>query len=149
MEKIIKMIIWSLIVFSTINFTNASEWYIEKLLQINSWVEAFDIELAEIDYYSFTDKQLQNTYEEFIRTANLLKNEIIRKYENREFSYYQTKWIITNYKKFVYFTNQIFYYLSLREQWYTWKDIDYAVIETYKKIRTYYRRLKRLVYRKY
>jgi len=146
--KIITFIIISFFIFLSTTITaEASEWYIEWLLQINSWVEAFDIELANIDTYYFENESLRNTYLEFTKVASLLKNEIIRKYENDEFEYYQTKWIIKNYKKFIYYSDQIFYFLKLREKWYRWKEIDNAVLESYQNIRVYYKRLKRLVYK--
>lgn len=145
MINLLKIIILFSMFFSSATYSFAKEWYIENLLQINTWVEAFDIELIEIDDYYFADENLQNTYEEFKRTSQLLKREIIRKYENDEFGYYQTKWVITNYKKFVYYTNSIFYYLSLKDEGVNDSEIDNAILESYTKIRTYYKRLKYLV----
>lgn len=147
MGKFVKIIIAFFIFISTSNIVNAEEWYIERLLQINSWVEAFDIELTSLDTYYFRDEALRNTYLEFVKVSSLLKKEIIKKYENSELEYYQTKWIITNYKNFIYYTNQIFYFLKLREDWYNWKELDTAVLETYQNIRTYYKRLKNLIYK--
>ncbi len=148
MRKFIKIIITFFIFISTTITINANEWYIERLLQINSWVEAFDIELASIDKYHFKNTSLRNTYLELIKVASLLKDEIIKKYKNDEFEYYQTKWIIENYKKFIYYSNQIFYFLKLREKWYKWNEINNAIMKSYQNIRTYYRRLKRLIYKK-
>ena len=120
MKKIITIIITLTIFFSTINISFAertyNEWYIEQLLDLNIWIEEYDLTLAHITQIYFSDVNTQNLFEEFKRTSYLLNEEIIKSYREWKFDYYQVNWIISNQKKFIYHINRLFYYISIKEQ---------------------------------
>ena len=148
MKKISKFIIPLICFFSIVNNTFASQWYIEKLFDLNYWIEKFEINLPKLDYIDFNKKSTSNKFEKFKKINKSLKKEIISKYRNNEFDFYKTNWIISSHKKFVYYTNRLFYYISLKEKWYKYEELDDAILKSYKEVRTYYRKIKNLVYRK-
>lgn len=147
MKKILSIIIF-IVIFSIPNFANAGEWYIGQLLQFKVGPEAFTMNLAKIKNVSFIDPDTQEVFDSFKETSELLKNEILNRYENDEFEYYTMQWIVSNYNSYVYYTNKLFYYLSLREQY---SDLDseteYGVSKNYSKARNYFKRLKYLIYK--
>ncbi len=102
----------------------------------------------EIKNVSFIAPDTQEVFDSFKETSELLKNEILNRYENDEFEYYTMQWIVSNYNSYVYYTNKLFYYLSLREQY---SDLDseteYGVSKNYSKARNYFKRLKYLIYK--
>lgn len=146
MKKILR--IASIILLSSFIFNNtyAKDWFISELLDLNEWVEKLDIELVNIDNIYFKDKDTQNTFDLFKKTSETLKNEIIRKYENWDFEYYQTKWIITNYKLFVYHTNEYFKYKKLKEKYPNDKEVDNFILKNYSLMRVHFNRIKQLIY---
>ena len=148
MKNFSKLIITLICFFSIANNTFASEWYIEQLLDLNYWIEEYDLELANLDYIYFTDEITNEMFTEFRKINELLKWEIISKYRSNEFDFYKTNGIISSHKKFVYYTNRLFYYISLKEQRQDYKELDDAILKTYKNVRIYYRKVKNLAYRK-
>lgn len=145
MKKIIVSIIVLVISFST-SSVNAS---IDDLLQIPTWPEMFDITTVNLDVYNFNSSAIQNVYLSFSETNIILRDELVRKYNAGEFDFYQMQWIITNYKMFVYHTNKLFEYLELKEQGYSGKTIDTAILRSYQNIRIYYNRMKDIIGRSY
>ena len=110
-------------------------------------MEKYDLELANMDTMYFKNPQTQELHNEFKRVNRILKSQIISKYRSWEFNYYQTKWIITNHKNFVYYVNELFYYMSMKETTRYYTEIDDAILKSYEKIRSNYRRVKILVNR--
>lgn len=151
MKKIIVFIITFTIFFSTINNSFAentfSEWYIEKLLDLNVWIEEYDLNLARIDQIYFRNYETQNLFEEYKNTSLLLNDEIIKKYREGKFWYYQINWIISNQKKFIYHINKLFYNLSIKEIYPSDIQIDDYILNHYNIARTYYKRIQALVYK--
>ena len=86
-------------------------------------------------------------FEDFKETDRLLKDKIISKYRVWDFSYYRVNDIISNYKNFVYYTNKLFYYVSLKESNPSFKEVDIAILKNYRKMRTYYEKIKILISR--
>lgn len=149
MKKFISIIITLTVFFSTINITFAekmySEWYIERILDLNVWIEEYDLALAHIDQMYFRDYNTQMLFEEYKNASLLLNQEIIRKYREWEFEYYQINWIISNQKKFIYHINKLFYYISIKEQNPNYIETDSIILEHYNISRTYYKRTQSLV----
>jgi hypothetical protein len=146
MKKIILLIISTTLFFSTINNAFAtktySEWYIEKFLDLNIWIEEYDLNLAHIEEIYFRDYNSQMLFEEFKRTSNLLNDEW-------DFEYYQVNWIISNQKKFIYHINRLFYYISFKESNPYYNQTDDLILEHYSVARTYYKRVQALIYKTY
>lgn len=132
-------------VLSRVITVSAEEGYLEKLLDLNTGIEVFDINTATIDPLEFYNPQIQYTYDEFISVDRVLRDEFIRQYRTWEISYYRMADITTNYNNFVYYTNKTFYYLRQRELGYTGKHTDRAIRNGYSNMRVYYTRVKALV----
>ena len=147
MKKFISLIIISLIGFSSVSlvFAMEEEWYLEQLLQIRTGVEWFNIERAQIDDFSFISPTIKSVYTEFKRADRILRDEMMNQYASGELEYYQINGMIENHAKFVYHTNKLFYYLSMKETGQAYgREVDNAIASSYIKLRSYYARLKAL-----
>lgn len=151
MKKITLLIITLTIFFSTINNSFAekqySEWYIEKILDLNIWIEEYDLKLANIEQMYFRDYNTQMLFDAYKNSTTLLSKEIIKKYRAWNFEYYQVNGIISNQKLFIYHINKLFYYINLKEQYPHYNNTDDFILKNYSVARTYYKRLQGLVYR--
>ena len=150
MKKILQISTITILLFFWVNNnTLALEWYsegyIEKLLDINYWVEEYDLELISVKEVYFYTPEFKKMFEEFKKVDRVLKKEIITNYRNGNFDYYQANNIVSNYKNFVYHTNKLFYYVSIKESTPNFKETDTAILKNYRKMRSYYYRVKILV----
>lgn len=149
MKKTISIIIAVIIYISNFNNSFASNWYIENLLDLNTWIEVYNIDLPDLEYVYFYNNNLNNRFNDYVKANEVLKNIIIRKYKKWDFDYYQMQAIVTNYKKYVYYSNKLFYYISIKESNpYYYVETDDAILSNYKLTKSYYKQLKRLIYMK-
>lgn len=147
MKKLIAFIIISLVSFSSASpvFAVEGEGYIEQLLEIRTGVEWFNIERAQIDDFTFISPAIQGVYTEFKRANDILKSEMMNQYNAGDLKYYQMSGMIENHEKFVYYTNKLFYYLSMKETGQAYgSEVDNAIANSYIQLRSYYARLKAL-----
>ena len=147
MKKLIVFIIISLVSFSSASlvFAMEGEGYIEQLLEIRTGVEWFNIERAQIDDFTFISPAIQSVYTEFKRADDILKSEMMNQYNAGDLEYYQMSGMIENHEKFVYYTNKLFYYLSMKETGQAYgSEVDNAIANSYIQLRSYYARLKAL-----
>ncbi len=145
--KKLSLIILALCIFSIGNTTFAQS--IDDLLELDSGLEAFSIETQKLDTYSFRSPQIESVYQRFIVINRILKDELMRKYRNGDFDYYQMQWIIKNHKDFVFHTNKLFYYLSLKDNGMQSKPIDTAIMRSYQGTKTSYNRMKYIISKSY
>ena len=145
MKKILFSFLTSFFIIFISTNTYASEWYIENLLDLNIWIEEYDLELSYIDKIYFINSNTKEIFDNFKVANRLLKDEIIKKYRAWEFDYYQVKWIITNQKMFVFHINRLSHYLSIKEQNHRYLDVDNFILKNYSNARIYYKRVKYLV----
>jgi len=146
MKNLIYIILSIFIFFSISNITSADkEWYIEKLLDLNYWIEEYKIQINDLEYVYFYDTKSQKMYDNFRTADQLLKDEIIRLYRSWEIDYYKMNWIIQNYNLFVYHTNKMFNYISIKEVRSDFKELDTAILKNYENSRSYYSRAKLLI----
>jgi hypothetical protein len=83
MKKISIFIIMVLLSFSTTNSSSAIS--LDELLQIPTGPEVLDIQRARLDDHFFRSESLQTVYDNYRTLDNILKTEIIRKYEEGDF----------------------------------------------------------------
>ena len=146
MKNLIYIILSIFLFFSISNITSADkEWYIEKLLDLNYWIEEYKIQINDLEYVYFYDAKSQKMYDNFRTADQLLKDEIIRLYRSWEIDYYKMNWIIQNYNLFVYHTNKMFNYISIKEVRSDFKELDTAILKNYELSRSYYSRAKLLI----
>ena len=147
MKKIINIIIAISLLLSSLSTTFASQWYLETLLDLNYWIEEHNLELAELDNIYFKNKLFNKVHNKLKKADKILKREIIQKYRNWEYEYYQVNWIVKNYKNFIYHANQFFYYLKIEEQHPNYRDLDTAILRSYRNMNSNYRKVKNLIKR--
>ncbi len=148
--KVKKYILVILTIFLTFSIVSSSfakeESYIEKLLDLNYWVEKFNINnLEKISYIKFYDSATQKKFDEFRRVNEILKNELIRLYKNWNLDYNSINSIIVNYNNFIYHTNKMFLYKSIKEIRPSYSELNYAIEENYTYARGYYFKVKNIV----
>ena len=150
MKKIITSIIILSSIFSIQTPTFASsEPIFERLLDINYWVEEFDLQLAQLDEMYFYDQNLNTMHREFQQANENIKKEIIMYYRQGRFTYYQTQWIVRAQKNFVHYVNQIFTHMKYKELDPYYADVDGHILDNYRKARSSYNKIKQIINTKY
>jgi len=146
MKKVIASIIVliSIISIQSPVFAN-DEPIFEKLLDLNYWVEEYDLQLAHLDEIYFFDNNLNNMHSEFQAANEKVKEEIITYARNGRFTNYQTQWVVRAQKNFVYYTNQIFKHMKFKELNPTYADVDGAILDNYRQSRTAYNKMKQVI----
>ena len=147
MRKIFSIII-SFIVFSTFSFANASEWLLEQNLDLNYWPESFELRLTTVWNYNFKNKNNQNTFTNFQYLNNALRENLIKANQEWKFSSNKINWLVREYNLFVYHTNKLFEYISMKEKKPKYSDADTAISKNYKSARSYFEKLKNIFYSK-
>jgi hypothetical protein len=151
MKKILLGILTIFLIFSIENVFAKKNWLIEDLLDLNNWPLIYDLNLEKLDKYSFKDKNLKNKYLTLVWYDKIIRNGIIYQYQKWTYSTATVKWIIRNYKSFVYYTNQLFYLFKQVEKYPHLKDdVDMQdwILMTYKNVAWYYKKVKNLVFEK-
>lgn len=146
MKKITACIIFLFSVFSIISPTFANdESVFEQLLDLNYWIEDFDLELARLDDISFRDQNLQQMHSDFQKSNRQIKDEIIQYYRDGRFTEYQTQWIVRAHKNFVHYTNQTFLHMRYREINPDYADVNGNILKNYTKARSSYNKIKQVI----
>lgn len=150
MKKIIASIIVLISVFSIYSPTFANDQPIfERLLDLNYWVEEYDLQLARLDEIHFRDNNLNLLHDEFQVANEKIKKEIIQFYREGKFNYYQTQGIIRAQKNFVYYTNQIFVHMRYKEINPLFADVDWEILDNYTQSRTAYNKVIQVINTQY
>ena len=145
MTKIIKTIIALTIIFTSLSTTFAEEeWYIEKLLDLNYWIEEYQLNLSSIDYIHFNEYKYNRVYTELKRIDSILKIDFMQKYRDWEYEYYQINWIVTNYNNFVYYSNQFLFFLKIKEQNNNFVETNDAILRSYRNMLSSFTKVKNI-----
>jgi len=146
MKNFIKSIIILSLIFSSQNFAQAecSSDYIQNLFDFEVGIEVQSLDLWNIEYQSFKNEKYSNLQYGLKKADNYIKTELIKKYRDGEFWYYQTRWIIKNYNDFLYHANAYLYYLKLKELYPKDKFIDYNIKDSYTATKSSYTKVKNL-----
>ncbi len=150
MKKIITSIIVLISIISIQSPVFASDEPIfERILDLNYWVEEYDLQLAYLDQMYFFDKNLNNMHSEFQKANDNIKEEIIMYYRQGRFTNYQTQGIVRAQKNFVYYTNQIFTHMKYKELDPNYADVDGQILDNYRKARSSYNKVKQVINTRY
>lgn len=150
MKKIFKTIIAIIFILSIEN-AYAKNWLIEDVLNLNYWPTIYELTLDNINTYSFKNSKLKNSYEKMVQYDNLVRENIVSEYEKWTYSTQTINWIIKNYKSFVFYTNQMFYFMNLVDKNKNlWKeeDIQNGILKNYKNASRFYKSTKTLINQK-
>lgn len=145
MRKLIYISIIICLFFSISSNIYLRAGYIDDAINLNYWYEELDIDSVSLDYISFSSYENKRMFSSFSNWINLLREDIKYKYKKWYFDYYQTKWIITNYKNFIYYSNMFFYNKRQLELYPQEKEFLNKVLDSYNYMRDYYNRLKALI----
>ncbi len=145
MKKITNLIIFFSLIFSSLSTTFAEEWYIEKVLNLNFAKQEYSINLEKIEYVNFSTSYNKRMYDNIKKANNTLKDSFIAKYKSWEYEYYQINGIIKNYSNFIYHTNNLFYFLKIRERGCDYKELDTAIIRSYTNMKSSFTKVRNIV----
>lgn len=153
MKKIIVSIIMVFSIFSIGNELKANyqEGLIENLLNLNYGPLIFDLNLEKLESYNFRDLTLRKVYDGLVVYDNLTRQQIINAHKAGQYDYNTTNGIIKNYKTFISYTNDFFYYLDIIDKNPNFKnntEIQDAILITYRNSQSYYRKVRNLVNKK-
>jgi len=128
-------------IFSTTNNTFAS-WLLDDILDISYWYETSKLDNIKLDYYNFSDYKTKYNYNKIKEVNKLIKDRILKAYKDSRYTKTKINAIIDNYETFIYYTNNLFYSLYLKERYYYLKndnEIKDNIIESYRNMQIYYR----------
>jgi len=147
MRRIItKNIILASIMISSIISVSASGWALERLLEINTGLEVYNMQsIPSLEAQNYSNSSVQTTYNDFLRTDTTLRNEFIRQYRWGEITHYQMQDLIKNYSNFVYYTNRTFWYIAEQERWLRGKELQNAINSGYSNIRMSYWKVRNII----
>lgn len=148
MRNFSKVIVTIFLIFSIKNTFGYNQWIIEDILNSNYWPTSYNLSLETLDIYSFKSTTLRYKYNQMVEIDSKVRDLIMQKFENDDYSYVKANAIVNNYKNFVYYTNQFFYYLSLMDKNPNLKydsEIQTWFLDSYKLSVSTYKKVKNLI----
>ncbi len=148
MKKFTKAILFIFLIFSIENTYASNDWILEELLNINYWPVSYDLSLEKLDNYNFKNKTLAKKYSDLVKIDDIIRQQVINKFQNDAYSYTTTNAIVRNYKDFISYTNNFFYFLSVMDKNPSLKsdiEIQAWLLESYKESVNSYKKVKRLI----
>lgn len=142
MKKIVTFIIIFVSYFSILNFVNASQWEVSDTLELETGIQASDLDDIYIKDISLKTASYKKKYTKLKSMDNLIKSGILKKIEDEEFEYYQWFDVIRAYSNFIYDVNRLFKLYKYKENW---NDVDASIRNTLFEIKTHYKKLQYLV----
>ena len=148
MRNFSKVIVTIFFFFLINNTFGYNQWIIEDILNSNYWPTSYNLSLETLDTYSFKSTTLRYKYNQMVEIDSKVRDLIMQKFENDDYSYVKANAIVNNYKNFVYYTNQFFYYLSLMDKNPNLKydsEIQTWFLDSYKLSVSTYKKVKNLI----
>lgn len=146
MRKITAIILTFFVFFSIANNTYANDLSIEKILDLNYWLETKKLNLKDINRYTFKDYSKTQMLNNFVYLDWLLRSEVTRLYRNQELSYNKMNWVVRSYNNFIYYINRYFYYEYLAENS-NYKELSTASDRNFELARWYFKKTKNIIRR--
>lgn len=140
-------IILSILIFSSIFGGSVSASKIENLLDLPYGIEAYELELSEMNQMSFKNPAVQQTYDEFQKLHIEIKELLIVKYHAGEIEYYQMKDLVRAYNNFIFYTEKAFFYITFEDKWFRSKITQEAIYDAYSNMRISYIQMKHILVR--
>ncbi|NDK08131.1 hypothetical protein EOM39_02690 [Candidatus Gracilibacteria bacterium] len=142
MKKLVTFIIILVSFFSIVNFVSASEGEISEILELETGIQASDLDDIYIKSITLNNSSYKSKYTKLKSMDKVIKKEILRKIANEEFTYYQGFDVINSYSNFIYSVNRLFTLYKYKE---SGNDVDSSISDTLFEIKTHYKRLQYLV----
>ena len=136
----------SLIILFAISNNVYATGLIEDTLNLRYWPEIYEIENIKINSYKYNFSYLNDIHTTITNADIKVKESVISKYQKWSFSFYDTRAIISDYKLFVFYVNEMFFLLELIDITPKLKsnvEFKNAFLITYRNMRTHYLLLKK------
>jgi len=141
LKKLVISIIILLCIFSK-NSAFSYDLSMWEYLNIDYEIEAMDLSFAYIKDVRYKNRKMNIKLKLFNRKLKILNKHIkdlmIVYYKDWKISYYQFKWMITNYKDFIFYLSKHFEYLKIKETTPNLWEINYSIHKNYRNIRESY-----------
>lgn len=147
MKKLaLSIIVLSSVFANSVLTVNAKSGILEETLNLDVWVEIYQMNNINIGNYTFYSKNLQNTYNNLLAIDKIFKTEIIEKYRKWELKYYELSWAIDNYASFIYYTNKMLSEIELLDLWIdSSRQLLDSIEKNYTYVRSYYNKIDALL----
>jgi hypothetical protein len=125
-----------------------TESEVEETLDFIPGIAEFNLELEELDRVNFSTKTNKEKYNDFYAQDQKMRTLIIKLYEEWELTEYEVNGVIKNYKDFIYYTNQYFYYLKTQEKNPKLKkddEVNDALLKNYKNSQSSFKKVKAVI----
>jgi len=147
MKKIITHIILIFSLFSILSYdtTFCSEWLISDMLNIEDWAQESQLNTIKIKTYSLKNEEYRASYAKMKSINQTIKNQILKRIQNNELTYYTWVDTIRAYSNFINSVNRMFELYSQKETYPSDSLIDSKIIDNYYILRTNYKKLQYLI----
>jgi hypothetical protein len=147
MKKIVISAIVLISVFSWSALVNAeNKWFIADTLNLDVWVEIFELNNINLQSHTFRTKNLQKTYNNMVNINKLFKNLAVQNYEEWKLTDYELNGLINNYSKFIYYANQMFSDIEILDLWLDdSQELLDSINKNYTFVRSYYLKIEAIL----
>lgn len=135
------------IILIALNFSSANAMSIEDVLNTDTGVETFKIQAINLNEYNFRSASLAKTYNNLKVLDGALKPQIIKLLEEGKLEHYEVNGLIDEYENFVYYVNEMFFYIDLidkgnndEEFYFSIKENYSLVVDSYNKIQNIFKK---------
>lgn len=121
---------------------------VEEILEFTPGIAEFDLWLEELETVNFSTKINKEKYNDLYAQDQKIRSIVIELYENGELSEYEVNGVIKNYKNFIYYTNEYFYYLRAQEKNSKLKkdaEVNDALLKNYKNSQASFKKVKAVI----
>ena len=148
MKKLSSLIIilFFTLLTETIVVTNAD--FVEDILNTKSELEKISFEFYNLKNPNIKSNTIQNRYYKLSNIDKIIKKQVIKKYKNNGFGYYQMQGIVKNYNYFIYYSNKYFSSVKSREIYWSNKEVEGNIYKNFDMMKSYYKKFKYIIKQK-
>ncbi len=118
---------------------------VDELFGFPYSVEVFSLQMTDREVREFDNTDVQKAYNDFLILDSNIQNALITEYQLGNISYYEMQDVIAAYKSFVFYTQRVFYYISLEEKMHRSQTTRNAIYSAYVNMRTSYERVQNIL----
>lgn len=147
MKKIFLSIIAIALIFS--NSFSVSAGSFEDLFEYSYWWEEIELNLEfdSVKRYVYISQARNIFYARYLDLWQKLKIWLLEAYKAWNIEYYQMQALVKTYNNYVYYTDDLFSLLEMQEElWEYSREIEDAILRSYKKSKLYYNKINNLYY---
>jgi len=138
--KIMRKIITYILIFTflvlDVKVMNAD--FFEDTLELKTQEFQIKLNFYKLKNYHIRNKKYQRQYVLLKKINPLIKEAIIKKYKNQEFSYYKSNALVRHYSNFIYYANKYFESIKATEQFWNTPELKYAIYKNFVDMKSSY-----------